>query len=106
MKNQTDNIPPPHRDAKLRPGFNCIASDGCGKPQSRKLMILPYTPQTLSLLRSRSAPKSVSVYCSPSLLAIGARRTSQHAPKQPPRECEKYAVLGIAWADQWRYQEA
>jgi DNA invertase Pin-like site-specific DNA recombinase len=29
-------------------------------------MILPSIPQTLFLLRSHSAPKSVSVYCSPS----------------------------------------
>ena len=103
----TDTIHRPHWDANLRPGFNCIASPTVAeKSQSRKLMILPYMPQTLSLLRSRSAKKSVSVYCSPSLLAIGARRASQHAPKQPTRECGKYAVLGIAWADQWRDQDA
>src|ERR1017187_1311725 len=56
------------------------------KSQSQKLKLLPPIPQTLFLLQSRSAPKSLSVYGSPILLVMERRNPSQHAPKQLPRE--------------------
>src|ERR1035437_4016752 len=57
----------------LQPSFECRAFPmAAAKSQSQKLTLLPPIPQTLFLLQSRSAPKSVSVYGSPILLVMGA----------------------------------
>src|ERR1022692_4864330 len=67
--------------------FECRAfSTAAAKSQSQKLTLLPPIPQTLFLLQSRSAPKSVSVYGSPILLVMGAPRSFAACPPQPPRE--------------------
>src|ERR1700675_4993240 len=68
--------------------FDCRAfPTAAAKSQSQKLTLLPPIPQTLSLLQSRSAPKSVSVYGSPILLVMGAPHSFAACPqKQPLRE--------------------
>src|ERR1017187_2978832 len=53
--------------------FECRAfPTAAAKSQSQKPTLLPPIPQTLFLLQSRSAPKSVLVYGSPILLVMGA----------------------------------
>src|ERR1035437_4088690 len=55
------------------------------KSQSQKLTLLPPIPQTLLLLQSRSAPKSVSVYGSSILLVMGAPQSFAASPCLPDR---------------------
>src|SRR5437879_13233767 len=53
--------------------FECKAfPTAAAESQRQKLTLFPSIPQTLFLLQSRSAPKSVSVYGSPILLVMGA----------------------------------
>src|ERR1019366_10756286 len=53
--------------------FECRAFPAAAaKSESQELRLLPPIPQTLFLLQSRSAPKSVSVYGPSILLVMGA----------------------------------
>src|SRR5712692_11236390 len=60
----------------LQPGFECRAfPTAAAKSQSQKVTLLPPLPQTLFLLQSRSAPKSVSVDEPSILLEMGIPRS-------------------------------
>jgi hypothetical protein len=76
--------------------FECRAfPTAATKSHSQKLTPLPSIPQMLFPLKSRSAPKSVSVYGWP-IRSWECRDPSQHAPNRPPREvtlCRQQPVI-------------
>jgi hypothetical protein len=77
--------------------FECRAfPTAAAKSQSQKLTLLPPIPQTLFLLQSRSAPKSVSVYGSPNHHHLSTRTDNRHlTAKRRLRDCEDQEMLAM-----------
>ncbi len=67
----------------LQPGFEYkVFPVAAAKSQNQKVTLLQPIPQTLSLLQSRSTPKSVSLYSSPILLVTIAPRSGAPWPER------------------------